>query len=116
MRRDLSIAVDAHDRAEDLGDRVRDALGEDAGVVEAVEIRQETPYARLPPQARARLGAHPDQKNLLVRLVLRPLDRTLSDAEANVLGDRAYAALHRGSVHQWAGAGDFTEAPDTAGA
>ncbi|WP_103342547.1 PheS-related mystery ligase SrmL [Amycolatopsis sp. CA-126428] len=101
VRRDLSIAVDAHDRAEDLGDRVRDALGEDDGVVEAVEIRQETPYALLPPQARARLGARPDQKNLLVRLVLRPLARTLSDAEANALRDRAYAALHQGSAHEW---------------
>ncbi|MEU4526124.1 hypothetical protein AB0F52_46315 [Amycolatopsis sp. NPDC024027] len=101
VRRDLSIAVDAHDRAEDLGDRVRDALGEDAGVVESVEIRQETPCALLPPQARARLGARPDQKNLLVRLVLRPLASTLSDAEANVLRDRAYAALHQGSAHEW---------------
>lgn len=110
VRRDLSIAVDAHDRAEDLGDRVRDALGED--VVESVEIRQETPYALLPPPARARLGARPDQKNLLVRLVLRPLTRTLSDAEANVLRDRAYAVLHQGSAHQWAG---ITGARDTAG-
>ncbi|MFB9690096.1 hypothetical protein [Amycolatopsis plumensis] len=111
VRRDLSIAVDADDRAEDLGDRVREALGED--VVESVEILQETPYARLPAQARARLGATPDQKNLLVRLVLRPLDRTLSDHEANVLRDRAYAALHRGSVHHWAG---LTGPRGTAGA
>ncbi|HET6710756.1 MAG TPA: hypothetical protein VFH84_37675, partial [Amycolatopsis sp.] len=103
----------AEDRAEDLGDRVRDALGADADVVESVEIRQETSYARLPARARARLGATPDQKNLLVRLVLRPLDRTLSDREANVLRDRAYAALHRGNVHEWAG---FTGARDSAGA
>ncbi|WP_206788129.1 hypothetical protein [Amycolatopsis sp. MtRt-6] len=113
VRRDLSIAVPAGDRAEDLGDRVRDALGADADVVESVEIRQETSYARLPAPARARLGATPDQKNLLVRLVLRPLDRTLSDREANVLRDRAYAALHRGSVHEWAG---FTGPRDSAGA
>ncbi|EOD69087.1 hypothetical protein [Amycolatopsis vancoresmycina] len=105
VRRDLSIAVAADDRAEDLGDRVRDALGDDADVVESVEIRQETPCAALPPAALARLGARRDQKNLLVRLVLRPLGRTLSDHEANVLRDRAYAALHRGAVHQWAGSG-----------
>ncbi len=112
VRRDLSIVVDADDRAEDLGDRVRDALGAGAGadVVESVEIRQETPCARLPPQARARLGARPDQKNLLVRLVLRPLDRTLSDHEANVLRDRAYAALHQGSADEWAGSDP--QAPD----
>ncbi|SFW81502.1 hypothetical protein [Amycolatopsis australiensis] len=102
VRRDLSIAVAADDRAEDLGDRVRTALGDDADVVESVEIRQETPCARLPPQARARLGATRDQKNLLVRVVLRPLGATLSDREANILRDRAYAALHQGSVHQWA--------------
>ncbi|WP_249026665.1 hypothetical protein [Amycolatopsis pretoriensis] len=103
MRRDLSIAVAAEDRAEDLGDRVRTALGEDADLVESVEIRHETPCAQLPQQALARLGAERHQKNLLVRLVLRPLDRTLSDAEANVLRDRAYAALHQGTEHQWSG-------------
>ncbi|MEU5261445.1 hypothetical protein [Amycolatopsis sp. NPDC021455] len=113
VRRDLSIAVAADDRAEDLGDRVRDALGADADVVESVEIRRETPCAELPPPALARLGARPDQKNLLVRLVLRPLDRTLSDHDANVLRDRAYAALHRGSIHQWAGSG--SQAPDRDG-
>ncbi|WP_410574596.1 hypothetical protein [Amycolatopsis sp. cmx-4-61] len=113
VRRDLSIAVPADDRAEDLGDRVRDALGDEADVVESVEIRQETPYVRLPAQARARLGATPGQKNLLVRLVLRPLDRTLTDQEANVLRDRAYAGLHRGNVHEWAG---LTGGRGTAGA
>ena len=102
VRRDLSIAVAADDLAEDLGDRVRDALGDDADCVESVEILQETPGAELPPQALARLGARPEQKNLLVRLVLRPLGATLSDHAANVLRDRAYAALHQGSVHQWA--------------
>ncbi|WP_328616390.1 hypothetical protein OHS18_07205 [Amycolatopsis sp. NBC_00355] len=102
VRRDLSIAVGADDLAEDLGDRVRDALGPDADVVESVEILRETPCADLPPQALARLGAGRDQKNLLVRLVLRPMGSTLSDAEANVLRDRVHAALHRGGVHQWA--------------
>jgi phenylalanyl-tRNA synthetase alpha chain len=100
VRRDLSIAVAHDDRAEDLGDRVRTALGDDADAVESVEIVEETPCARLPPQALARLGATEDQKNLLVRMTLRPLDTTLSDREANVLRDRAYAALHQGSGSQ----------------
>ncbi|MET8846261.1 hypothetical protein [Amycolatopsis sp. NPDC004625] len=115
VRRDLSIAVDADDRAEDLGDRVRDALGDDADVVESVEIRQETPGADLPARALDRLGARRDQKNLLVRLVLRPLDRTLSDQEANVLRDRVYAALHQGAVHHWADAGPGSPAPRSDG-
>ncbi|WP_033218912.1 hypothetical protein [Kitasatospora phosalacinea] len=102
VRRDLSVAVDGADLAEDLGDRVRDALGADADCVETVEILSATPCHALPPQARARLGARPDQHNLLVKVVLRHLHRTLTDAEANALRDRVYAALHQGAVHQWA--------------
>ncbi|SDM29326.1 PheS-related mystery ligase SrmL [Allokutzneria albata] len=100
ITRDISVAVDSDDLAEDLGDRVRDAVGDDC--VESVEIVQETPCAELPPRALERLGARADQKNLLVRIVLRRLDRTLSDTEANVLRDRVYAAVHRGTAHQWA--------------
>jgi phenylalanyl-tRNA synthetase alpha chain len=102
VRRDLSVAVAAADTVEDLGDRVRDALGPDAGAVEEVAVLAETPHHRLPAQAVARLGLHPDQKNVLVRVVLRHLERTLTDEEANRLRDRIYAALHRGSAHQWA--------------
>jgi len=102
IRRDLSIAVDAADAAEDLGDRVRAALGERAGSVEAVEVVSETPYHELTEAARARLGMLPGQKNLLVRVVLRDLERTLTHDEANQLRDAIYAALHRGSAHQWA--------------
>lgn len=102
IRRDLSVAVDASDTAEDLGDRVRDALGPNAAQVEAVEILSRTAYSALPPAARARLGAREGQDNVLVRLVLRDLERTLTDHDANVLRDRIYAAIHRGATHQWA--------------
>lgn len=103
VRRDLSIAVDADDRAEDLGDRVRAALGTRAAAIESVEVRTETPLEALPGPARARLGIQPGQKNLLVRVVLRDLERTLTHDEANCLRDDIYAALHRGTAHQWAG-------------
>jgi phenylalanyl-tRNA synthetase alpha chain len=49
-----------------------------------------------------RLGIVPGQKNVLLRVVLRDLERTLTDAEANALRDRIYAALHRGKVYEWA--------------
>ncbi|WP_370948996.1 hypothetical protein AB5J62_15965 [Amycolatopsis sp. cg5] len=100
IRRDVSIAVDPGDLAEDLGDRVRTALGDDADCVESVEILGETPCSALPPQALERLGARPEQKNVLVKIVLRHLARTLSDPEANSLRDRVYAALHQGSKEQ----------------
>ena len=102
IRRDLSLAVHERLLAEELGDRVREALGERAGDVEAIEVRAETTHAALPEAARDRLGLAPGQKNVLVRLTLRSLTRTLTDAEANRLRDEVYAALHEGSHHEWA--------------
>ncbi len=102
VRRDLSLAVHERLLAEELGDRVREALGGRADDVEAVEVLSETTHAALPEAARTRLGLAPGQKNVLVRLTLRALTRTLTDAEANRLRDEVYAALHEGSRHEWA--------------
>jgi phenylalanyl-tRNA synthetase alpha chain len=102
VRRDLSVAVDESDREEDLGDRVRESLGSDADVVEEVAVISTTAAHDLPADARRRLGIGAGQVNLLVRVSLRALDRTLSADEANDLRDRIYAALHRGSAHMWA--------------
>lgn len=95
-RRDISIAVPADRDAETLGDRIRDALGSDAEAVEEVLVLSETGYADLPEVARNRLGMEPGQKNVLLRLTLRQLDRTLTAADANALRDRIHAAVHEG--------------------
>jgi len=102
VRRDLSIAVALDMDDELLGDKVRDALGPDADSIEAIEVVAETAYADLPPVAIERLGIDAGHKNLLVRVVLRCVDRTLTDAEANHLRDRIYLAIHEGRHHQWA--------------
>jgi phenylalanyl-tRNA synthetase alpha chain len=105
ISRDLSVVVDGEDGAEALGDRVRDALGDEADVVEEISVRSTTSLAELPRSAVVRMGMGPGQKNLLVRIVLRDLRRTLTDSEANQLRDRIYAALHRGKRHEWAAPG-----------
>jgi len=102
VRRDLSLAVPDDLDADLLGDRVRDLLGPDAAAVEEVAVRAETPYADLPAAARRRMGVRPGQKNILVRVVLRDLDRTLTAAGANALRDRIYAGLHEGTAAEWA--------------
>jgi phenylalanyl-tRNA synthetase alpha chain len=38
-----------------------------------------------------------------VRVVLRDLDKTLTNQAANALRDRIYHALHQGTEYQWAG-------------
>ena len=100
VRRDLSVVVGAEVdlSAEVLGDRVRQALGADAEAAESVEVRGETSYDDLPDGARQRLQLTPGQRNVLIRLILRPLDHTLTDAEANSLRDKVYRALHEGPV------------------
>lgn len=102
LRRDLSVAVGADITPEELGDRVREALGDASRSLEAVELLSETPGEALPEAARARLGLRPGQKNVLVRIVIRDLERTLTAEEGNALRDDVYAALHEGEVHQWA--------------
>ncbi len=96
ITRDLSIAVSEGTDAELLGDRVRRTITDDS--LEEVAILSETAYADLPAPARARLGMTEGQKNVLVRLVIRPHGRTLTAAQANAIRDRVYTALHRGTV------------------
>jgi phenylalanyl-tRNA synthetase alpha chain len=101
-RRDLSVAVGADLDPELLGDRVRELLGADAAAVEEVEVLSETGYAELPRAARRRMGMRAGQKNVLLRVMVRDLARTLTSTEANGLRDRIYAGLHEGGVHEWA--------------
>jgi phenylalanyl-tRNA synthetase alpha chain len=93
-RRDVSVAVAPGLTAEDLGDRVRDVLGDDASVVEEVSIRSTTAPEDLPEAARDRLALTGTEVNVLVRVVLRDLHGTVSVARANELRDRIHAALH----------------------
>jgi phenylalanyl-tRNA synthetase alpha chain len=102
IRRDLSLAVGERLTAEELGDRVREALGPHVGDVESIELLSAAWAAELPAPARERLGLRPGQKNALVRITLRAVGRTLTDEEANRLRDEVYAALHEGSRAEWA--------------
>jgi phenylalanyl-tRNA synthetase alpha chain len=100
--RDLSIAVADELDGELLGDRVRQVLGRGADAVEEVAVLAETHYAELPAAARERMGMRPGQKNVLVRIILRDLTRTLTTDEANAIRDRVYAGLHEGAAYEWA--------------
>jgi phenylalanyl-tRNA synthetase alpha chain len=102
VRRDLSLALDEPEDAESLGDRIRELLADDASLIESVDLLSTTPHAALPEAARARLGLAPHQTNALLRVTLRALDRTLTHPECNLLRDRIYAALHRGTIWSWA--------------
>jgi len=109
-RRDLSVAAAPGLDDVEVGERVRDALGDEAGWVEEARVLSRTPWVDLPPDARARIGIRPEQENLLVRVVLRHPSRSLPRAEANALRDRIYAALHEGGESIWSTSSARSEA------
>lgn len=98
VRRGLSLVLSVTDE-ELLGDRARAAV--DGEVLESLTVQTVTPHEHLPAAVQQRLGTRPGQVNALVRLVLRPVDQTLTDAEANEIRDQVYAALHEGPTPEW---------------
>lgn len=103
IRRDLSIAVDRELTVEELGDRIREAIGERLEALESAEMLSETPYEKLPLAAHRRMGMGPGQKNVLLRLLIRHPARTLTRDEANEIRDLVYLAVHRGKRKEMCG-------------
>lgn len=97
-RRDISVVLGEHEDDETLGDRIRTALGDDADVIESVEVLSRTPHDELPDAAQSRLDTRAGQVNVLLRIVLRPIDRTLTSDEANQIRNAIYRAVHEGPV------------------
>ena len=98
VRRDISVVITADQDDETIGDRIRDSLADRIDDIETVTVVARTPHDVLPVAARDRLGTQPGQVNALVRIVIRPLSRTLTDEEANQLRDQIYLAVHEGPV------------------
>ena len=98
ITRDISVVVDADTDDDNIGDTVRSALGDRVEDIESISVLSRTDYDALPVRAQQRLGITPGQVNCLVRLTLRPLARTLTDAEANAIRNDVYLALHKGPV------------------
>jgi phenylalanyl-tRNA synthetase alpha chain len=96
ITRDMSVVVAQDIDDETIGDTVRTALRDRAEDIESIEVLTRTGYEELPERAQQRLGIVPGQVNALVRLTLRPLDHTLTDAEANQIRNDVYLALHAG--------------------
>ena len=68
---------------------IRDC-GVDDKIIEEVQILSETSYEDLPQKARERLGIEQTEKNILVRIILRSLERTLTNEECNEYRDIIY--------------------------
>lgn len=99
IARDLSICVHASTSEEEIGDRIREHITEWAAI-ESLQIKSETPYEKLPVSAQERMGMHKDQKNILLHLIIRHMEKTLTDGEANLIRNKVYDLLHEGSKRE----------------
>lgn len=97
IQRDMSYSIPANYVEEDINEDIREALGDKQNILESVEILSETAYKDLPQKIQERLGITSDQKNVLVRITLRHLERTLENKEANEIYDDIYEKINHGS-------------------
>ncbi len=97
ITRDMSYCVPSNYTEEDINEEIKNAFGAQAFLIENVKIISRTKYADLVPIAREKLGAQPDQDNVLVNITLRHPDSTMTKKEANALYDSVYPKLHQGT-------------------
>jgi phenylalanyl-tRNA synthetase alpha chain len=98
LKRDLSYCVPTEYVEEDISDDIRKAMGNDVEILESVEILSTTSYSELSENIRARLGCTPEQKNVLVRITLRHLSKTLTKEEGNSLYGKIYRQVNKGAA------------------
>lgn len=96
ITRDMSYSVPAYYVEEDISQAIMGAMGEYIDALEEVEILTETIYGNLPPKVRSKLGIKKGQKNVLVRVTLRHLEKSLTKAEANQIYNIVYAKINHG--------------------
>jgi len=94
--RDISYCVPQEYVEEDIHQEIRDSIGSDYEIIESIEIINETLSNELPPEVREKLGCKPTMKNILVRITLRHLDKTLTREEANDLYSKIYLKVNYG--------------------
>ena len=97
IKRDMSYSVPSQYVEEDINEDIRRSLDEDMGILESVEVLSETQYDELPNVARDKLGINGDQKNVLVRITLRHLERSITNQEANGLYEQVYSYVNKGT-------------------
>lgn len=98
ISRDMSYVVGKNDTEEDLCEEIRNVFGDKSDLLEEVKILERTSFDKLHPKAVEKLGIKADQDNVLVRIILRHPDKTLTKEEAVELYNMAYPKLHKGAT------------------
>lgn len=97
IKRDLSVAVDKNIIIENLTESILLEIPEYlSSKIESISLIKEYQYNELPNIAIERLGMSSSQKNLLIRVELRDLIKTLTNEEANNIYSIIYSIVHKG--------------------
>ena len=94
IKRDLSIAVEKEVCLEDITEKIVSLKIKDK--IESISLVNETSYDSLPKVAIDRLGILSNQKNMLIRIIIRDIAHTLSSEEANRIYEEIYQVIHEG--------------------
>ncbi len=97
ITRDMSYSVPKAYVDEDINEDIREALGVNQNILESVEVLSQTARKDLPSKIQKRLGISSGQKNILVRITLRHLERSLENKEANNIYDNIYSKINHGT-------------------
>lgn len=98
-KRDLFIAISEYVNEEELTEMILDSLDKNLhSTIESIKVTSETEYSKLPQIAIERLGIVDGQKNVLLRVVLRDLAKTLESHEANAIYTTIYSKIHQGTA------------------
>ena len=98
-KRDLSIAIDEDINEEELTEIIlKNCSLETQSIIETIKVISETSYNNLPEIAKERLGILKGQKNVLLRIILRDLAKTLESHEANNIYTQIYEKIHQGNA------------------
>lgn len=96
ISRDMSYSVHENQVEEDINQNIATAIGKWLPALESVEVLNETKYSDLPEIAKLKLGIKPNQKNILVRITLRDLNRSITNEEANQIYKKIYQRVNEG--------------------
>lgn len=96
--RDMSYSVPSEYVEEDISQDIMKAMNNHIDALEEVEILSETQYVDLLDNVQKKLGILSTQKNVLVRITLCHLERSLTNEEANQLYDKIYTKVNYGTA------------------
>lgn len=95
-KKDISIAVNTEIKEEEIGDIINEKCSDYLDYIEEIKVLSETNYDDLPQVAIDRMGMNKNHKNILLRIVLRHLSKTITTEEAKKIRNVIYNCLHEG--------------------